>query len=67
MANYISENDIEKACCEIIMGELGYDEHLNLWQVPDDGNAMFGRADSREVVRRETLRAAFTSKSDRFG
>jgi type I restriction enzyme R subunit len=58
MANYISENDIERACCEIVMGELDYDEHLNLWQVPDDGDGIFGRADAREVVRRETLRAA---------
>lgn len=58
MANYISENDIERACCEIIMGELGYDEHLNLWRVPDDGNHLFGRKDASEVVRFESLRQA---------
>ncbi len=58
MANYISENDIEQACCEIIMGELGYDEHLNLWQLPNDGNAVFGRADASQVVRFDSLRDA---------
>ncbi|MCU0239368.1 MAG: type I restriction endonuclease subunit R [Pyrinomonadaceae bacterium] len=56
MANYISENDIEKACCEVIMNELKYDEHLNLWQLPDDGNQTFGRTNAHEVVRIETLR-----------
>ncbi len=58
MANYISENDIEKACVEVLMNEIGYDEHLNLWQLPDDGNAAFGRADEREVVRRGQLRTS---------
>jgi type I restriction enzyme R subunit len=58
MANYISENDIEGACVEVLMQELEYDEHLNLWQLPDDGNARFGRADSREVVRLAGLRAS---------
>ena len=57
MANYISENDIEKACVEVLMNEIGYDEHLNLWQLPDDGNAAFGRADAKEVVRLGQLRA----------
>lgn len=38
------------------MNELRYDEHLNLWQLPDDGNAAFGRPDAREVVRLATLR-----------
>ena len=56
MANYISENDIEAACCEIIMDELGYDEHINLWRLPDDGNAVFGRKDAGEVVRFDVLR-----------
>jgi type I restriction enzyme R subunit len=58
MANYISENDIERACVEVLMQELGYDEHLNLWQLPDDGNAAFGRATAKEVVRLEVLRAS---------
>jgi type I restriction enzyme R subunit len=58
MANYISENDIEKACVETLMNEIGYDEHLNLWQSPDDGNADFGRSDAKEVVRMARLRAS---------
>ncbi len=58
MANYISENDIERACCEIIIEELDYDEHLNLWRIPDDGNHLFGRKDASEVVRFESLRQA---------
>lgn len=58
MANYISENDIEQACVEVLMRELEYDEHLNLWQLPDDGNAAFGRADAHEVVRLAQLRAS---------
>jgi type I restriction enzyme R subunit len=56
MANYISENDIEQACVEVLMQELKYDEHLNLWQLPDDGNSAFGRTDAREVVRLAQLR-----------
>jgi type I restriction enzyme, R subunit len=56
MANYISENDIERACVEVLMQELKYDEHLNLWQLPDEGNAAFGRTDAREVVRLTQLR-----------
>jgi type I restriction enzyme R subunit len=55
MANYISENDIEKACVEVLMQELKYDEHLNLWQLPDDGNEAFGRQDAQEVVRLSQL------------
>lgn len=58
MPNYISENDIERACCEIIMDELGYDEHLNLWRVEDDGNLLFGRKDAGEVLRFGSLREA---------
>ncbi|HXG85056.1 MAG TPA: type I restriction endonuclease subunit R [Pyrinomonadaceae bacterium] len=58
MANYISENDIEQACCEIIMNELGYDEHINLWRAPDDGNQLFGRPSAGEVVRLGTLRSS---------
>lgn len=58
MANYISENDIERACVEVLMRELAYDEHLNLWQLPDDGNAAFGRTDAHEVVRLAQLRAS---------
>ncbi|QJD81543.1 type I restriction endonuclease subunit R [Spirosoma rhododendri] len=56
MANYISENDIEADCVRVLMDELRYDEHLNLWQLPDDGNARFGRSQSAEVVRPGTLR-----------
>jgi type I restriction enzyme, R subunit len=58
MANYISENDIEKACVKTLMDEIKYDEHLNLWQLPDDGNAAFGRKDAKEVVRLGQLRAS---------
>ncbi|MGH9853259.1 MAG: type I restriction endonuclease, partial [Blastocatellia bacterium] len=58
MANYISENDIEKACVETLMNEISFDEHLNLWQLPDDGNRAFGRADAKEVVRMAQLRAS---------
>jgi type I restriction enzyme R subunit len=58
MANYISENDIEGACVEVLMQELKYDEHLNLWQLPDDGNAPFGRTNAQEVVRLAQLRAS---------
>src|SRR3982750_4929214 len=58
MANYISENDIERACVEVLMQELKYDEHLNLWQLPDDGNAAFGRTDAHEDVRLKQLRAS---------
>src|SRR2546423_3151271 len=58
MANYISENDIERACVEVLMQELEYDEHLNLWQLPDDGNATFGRTDAHEAVRLAQLRAS---------
>ncbi len=58
MANYISENDIERACVEVLMHEIGYDEHLNLWQLPDDGNAAFGRTNAKEVVRMGQLRAS---------
>jgi type I restriction enzyme R subunit len=56
VANYISENDIEEACVKVLMNELHYDEHLNLWQLPDDGNKAFGRADAVDVVRLPTLR-----------
>lgn len=56
MANYISENDIEKACVEVLINELGYDEHLNLWQLPDDGNEAFGRDNAKQVVRVGQLR-----------
>lgn len=58
MANYISENDIEKACVEILMQELKYDEHLNLWQLPNDGNDDFGRKDAQKVVRLSQLRSS---------
>lgn len=58
MANYISENDIEEACCAVLMDELQYDEHINLWQLPDDGNAVFGRAQAADVVRLDTFRAS---------
>lgn len=58
MANFISENDIEQACCAVLMNELQYDEHLNLWQLPDDGNACFGRSQASEVVRLPSLRAS---------
>lgn len=58
MPNYISENDIERACVETLMNEIGYDEHLNLWQLPDDGNVAFGRPDAREVVMMARLRAS---------
>lgn len=58
MANYISENDIEQACVEVLMEELKYDEHLNLWQLPDDGNEVFGRSNALEVVRFSELRAS---------
>ncbi len=42
------------------MNELGYDEHINLWQLPDDGNAVFGRNDASEVVRMGVLRSELT-------
>ncbi|MPR37447.1 type I restriction endonuclease subunit R [Salmonirosea aquatica] len=58
MANYISENDIEAACCAVLMDELHYDEHLNLWQLPNDGNTAFGRTDAADLVRLGTLRAS---------
>ncbi|RYC70023.1 type I restriction endonuclease subunit R [Spirosoma sordidisoli] len=58
MANYISENDIEQECIPVLMNELGYDEHLNLWQLPDDGNAVFGRSQAAEVVRSQILQAS---------
>ena len=58
MANYISENDIEEACVKVLMDELHYDEHLNLWQLPDDGNTVFGRSQAADVVRLGTLRAS---------
>lgn len=56
MANYISENDIEEACVKVLMQELRYDEHLNLWRLPEDGNAVFGRSDAHDVVRLDRLR-----------
>lgn len=58
MANYISEYEIEKACVETLMNEIGYDEHLNLWQLPNDGNEAFGRSDAKEVVRMSRLFAS---------
>lgn len=58
MANYISENNIEEACVKVLMNELAYDEHLNLWQLPDDGNVRFGRSQAAEVVRLDALRAS---------
>jgi type I restriction enzyme R subunit len=58
MANYISENKIEGACVKILMEELAYDEHLNLWQAPNDGNELFGRRSADEVVRLSCLRSS---------
>jgi type I restriction enzyme R subunit len=58
VANYISENDIEGACVQVLMNELHYDEHLNLWQLPDDGNGVFGRSTAAEVVRMPVLLAS---------
>src|SRR6201988_987892 len=57
MANYISENDIEAACVKILIDELGYNEHLNLWQVPNEGNELFGRGNADEVVRLACLQS----------
>ncbi|MFN4255487.1 MAG: type I restriction endonuclease subunit R [Saprospiraceae bacterium] len=56
MAHFIYEHQIESRCVEIFRDELGYDALLNLWQLPDDGNAAFGRTDAREVVHRGWLR-----------
>lgn len=61
MANYISENDIEKSCCAVFMDELQYDEHLNLWQLPNDGNTTFGRTDAKEVVRMQQLQRSIAA------
>jgi type I restriction enzyme R subunit len=58
VANFISEHQIEVECVNVLMKELHYDEHLNLWQLPDDGNAAFGRADAQHVVRLPQLRAS---------
>lgn len=65
MANYISENDIEQACVPVLLEELHYDEHLNLWQLPDDGNRAFGRSDAKEVVRYDQLRASLRKLNPR--
>src|SRR2546423_582068 len=41
MANYISENDIERACVEVLMQELKYDEHrAGIQQLTIAGRAM---------------------------
>ncbi|MPR37191.1 hypothetical protein [Salmonirosea aquatica] len=55
MANYISENDIEAACCGVLMDELHYDEHLNLWQLPTMEYGL-RRTDAADLVRLGTLR-----------
>ncbi|WP_035558071.1 type I restriction endonuclease subunit R [Hymenobacter sp. IS2118] len=59
---FISEDDIERACVKVLREELGYDEHINLYdQHQKDeaaANAKFGRADSRDVVRLGQLRAS---------
>ena len=49
---FITEDDIERACVQVLMRELGYDEHLNLHHKTEtDANQLFGRADTRGVVR----------------
>ncbi len=59
---FISEDDIERACVNVLLNELHYDEHLNLYQahLKDEAqaNALFGRADVRGVVRMGQLAAS---------
>ena len=56
---FISENDIEEACVKVLLDELGYDEHLNLWKLDEaTANAKFGRADAYGVVRLGQLAAS---------
>lgn len=42
----------------MLMNELHYDEHLNLWRLPDDGNAVFDRANAADVVRLTSLKTS---------
>jgi type I restriction enzyme R subunit len=59
---FISEDDIERACVKVLLDELHYDEHLNLYDLHQKdeaaANAKFGRTDSRSVVRLGQLRAS---------
>ncbi|NVO29711.1 type I restriction endonuclease subunit R [Hymenobacter lapidiphilus] len=56
---FITEDDIERACVQVLMKELGYDEHLNLHHKTEtDANKLFGRADTRGVVRLDQLAAS---------
>jgi type I restriction enzyme R subunit len=59
---FISEDDIENACVKVLMDELGYDEKLNLYkqhqQDEAKANELFGRADTRGVVRLGQLAAS---------
>ena len=49
---FISENDIEEACVKVLLNELHYDEHLNLWKYEEAAaNSAFGRTDTQGVVR----------------
>ena len=56
---FILEDDIERACVEVLKDELHYDEHLNLWKVEEEkANQLFGREDARGVVRLNQLAAS---------
>jgi type I restriction enzyme R subunit len=49
---FISENDIEEACVKVLLNELHYNEHLNLWKLEEaEANQAFGRNDAQGVVR----------------
>jgi type I restriction enzyme, R subunit len=58
MAHALYEHEIESRCVELLMQELAYDAHLNLWELPDDGNLAFGRDSAKEVINKKWLTAA---------
>jgi type I restriction enzyme R subunit len=57
---FITEDQIENACVQVLHDELHYDEHLNLYKLHQQNegaaNAKFGRATTQEVVRLGQLR-----------
>jgi len=61
MANYITEDDIEKSAIKLLLEELDYDEHLNCYTVDEkdlrDGSK---RSSKEEVVLVERLEQTLT-------
>lgn len=64
MADYSSKQDIRKRAVEILLDELGYDEHINYASITtpntpwNTANDPLGRSSAQEVVSMDRLRQA---------